>query len=527
MFNILPSYSYHWIIFVFSVILVGFYNDIFWSDIYNYAIIQGNENYFFLVVLFFTYVLILSLCIEIVSFYFSVKFIIGLLIIIACISEYYMNSLDISINSMIIESLWHTTFREIRDFLTLGLFWSFLFYGVFPLWILWQIKLKKTAPFLKATYQKFKVIGVYFLFIGGIYIIWGGNIIFAFKSSKAIIYMTNPITPIRSSIDFGLQALNPKPRFINVGLDARFNQKHSRSNIFVLVIGESARAANFYLNGYYRDTNPYMKKLTSLVNFTRFYSCGVITAISIPCMLTNYTHKTYKNRHQSFYIDNIMDIAQRVGYETYWISNNGGACMGKVCERIKNIKYYNGPQDLDGDMLVEIEDIITNAKEDSFLVINLHGSHGASYYKRYPSGFEVFSPVCHTSELQKCSKQDIVNAYDNSIIYTDYFLYQIVQALEKNKKFSVAMWYLSDHGESLGEYGEYMHGGLPYVLSPDVQKHIPSMIWLGKGFENDYNRLNAQKDKKLSQDYVFHTLLDLLDIQTKDYQKDLDIMNQN
>ncbi|WP_180763023.1 sulfatase-like hydrolase/transferase [Helicobacter sp. 11S02596-1] len=321
------------------------------------------------------------------------------------------------------------------------------------------------------------------------------------------------------------ETLKPAPHFVNVGLDARLKPTHTQPKIFVLVIGESARAANFSLNGYVRDTNPYMAKLDTLVNFTNFYSCGVITAISIPCMLTNYTHQTYKSRNQSLYIDNILDIAQRAGYQTYWISNNGGGCMGDVCARIGNVSYYNDGR-LDGAMLPEIEGLIKNAKRDLFIVVNLHGSHGASYYERYPKDFEIFSPVCRDKELQKCSHQSIVNAYDNSLVYTDYFLYQIVLALDKNKKSSVGMWYLSDHGESLGEYGQYMHGGLPYALSPDVQKHIPSMIWLGRGFEKDYKKLLANKDKPLNQDYLFDTLLDLLDIQTKDYQKELDIANQ-
>ncbi|WP_180762755.1 sulfatase-like hydrolase/transferase [Helicobacter sp. 12S02232-10] len=523
--NIFSHYfSYHWIIFLFSVILVGFYNDVFWLKIYSYVENDKKGDYFFVAFLFVAYVLIVALAIELLSVRLIAKWIIGILIVIAGVSQYYMKSLDITINNMVMESLLHTNLTEIRDFLTLGLFWFLIAYVILPICLLYFIKLKPYASFFHASCKKLGIIILYIAIIGGLYFYKGGDIIFAFKSSKVIIYTTNPIAPIRSSVHLILDLLKPLPHFVYVGMDARLKPTRLHPEIFVLVIGESARAANFSLDGYDRNTNPYMEKLDSLVNFTNFYSCGVITAISIPCMLTNYTHQTYKSRNQALYIDNILDIAQRVGYETYWISNNGGGCMGDVCARIKNVKYYNDGR-LDGAMLEEIEDLIKNAKKDSFIVLNLHGSHGASYYERYPKNFEFFSPVCRQKELQKCSHESLVNAYDNSIIYTDYLLYQIVQALDKNKKFSSAMWYLSDHGESLGEYGQYMHGGLPYAISPDVQKHIPSMIWLGKGFEADYKKLIINKDKLLNQDYLFHTLLDLLDIQTKDYQKGLDIAN--
>ncbi|PAF53225.1 hypothetical protein BKH42_07170 [Helicobacter sp. 13S00482-2] len=517
------SFSYHTIILAFAVLFVGFYNDTFWLKIYSYSIEEiDNGGYFLVFVTFITYVLILALAMELITFRLSAKWIIGILVCIAGVSQYYMKTLDISINDMVIESLLKTNLSEAKEFLSAGLFYSLIGYVFLPICILYVMRLKHKTSFLRGVRVKFILIMVYILSILGMYVWQGSNIVFAFKSSKSIIYMTNPISPIRSTIDYVLNSFDTPKEFTHIALDAKLSTHHHKK-IFVLVIGESARAANFSLNGYSRDTNRYTEKLDSLVNFTNFYSCGVITAISIPCMLTNYTHQSYKKRNQSIYTDNLLDITQRVGYETYWISNNGDTCIGEVCARVKNITYYNDGR-LDGAMLEKIDTLIKNAKDDSFIVVNLHGSHGALYYQRYPKEFEIYTPVCKEKELQKCSHQEIVNAYDNSLIYTDHFVYHITQSLKQKKDFFTGLWYLSDHGESLGEYGQYMHGGLPYPLSPDFQKHIPSLIWLGKGYEAQLDKLFKHKDDGFNHDYLFHTMLHLLDIQTDAYERQLDIL---
>lgn len=518
------QFSYHYMILIIVIIFVGLYNDIFWHKIYNYAIFSDREGgggrYFLIGVIFFSLVLIFSLAMEIFCMFWNFKWIVGTLFFIAALSKYYMETLTITINENVIVSLFGTNLSEAREFLSVGLLGSLLGYWAVPCFLLSLVRLKRAISFGYGAFTKAILIFLYLVFIVIVYIWQGQNIIFAFKSEKAIAYSLNPIAPIRSTVRYVLQIIRPIPHFVYVGLDAKHEGKVPK--IFVLVIGESARSLNFSLNGYNRDTNVYTSKLKHLVNFTNFRSCGVITAISIPCMLTDYTHNTYTDRKLSFYYDNILDIAKRVGYNVYWISNNGGDCMGGVCNRIKNVSYYNDGR-LDGAMLPEIKKIIENARQDSFIVINLHGSHGVRYNERYPKEFEKFTPVCKKA-LQECSYQEIVNAYDNSILYTDYLIFQIIEALKKNQRIDTALWYLSDHGESLGEYGQYMHGGLPYALSPDLQTHVPSMIWLGKGFNSNYDTLKRNKDKALSQDYLFHTLLNFLEITTQVYQNELDIL---
>lgn len=167
------------------------------------------------------------------------------------------------------------------------------------------------------------------------------------------------------------------------------------------------------------------------------------------------------------------------------------------------------------------------SKSDSnnaFIVIQLLGSHGARYDLRYPKEFEIFTPTCKSDELSKCDKSHIRNAYDNSLIYTDFVVAQIIKMLQSSTARDSALWYISDHGESLGEYNQYMHGGLPYTIAPNAQKQVPSYFWFKDSRNSHYDILKSRKDKAYSQDFVFHALLKLLEIRTKDYDKSLDIV---
>jgi len=166
---------------------------------------------------------------------------------------------------------------------------------------------------------------------------------------------------------------------------------------------------------------------------------------------------------------------------------------------------------------------------DIFIVLHQMGNHGPAYYKRYPPAFEKFRPACKTNQLEHCSIEEISNAYDNAILYTDYFLSQTIQLLKKNDgQFETALLYVSDHGESLGENNLYLHG-LPYWIAPDAQKHVPLVMWFGEHFDKDELNLSAlrrKEDNPLSHDYIFHTILGLMEVQTSIYDPSLDLIER-
>ena len=150
----------------------------------------------------------------------------------------------------------------------------------------------------------------------------------------------------------------------------------------------------------------------------------------------------------------------------------------------------------------------------------------SSDLKRYPKEFEKFTPVCKDSQLENCTKEEISNAYDNAILYTDYFLSKVIDLLKKNDDFETAMVYMSDHGESLGENNIYLHG-LPYMIAPQTQKHIPSVFWFGSRIseELDMDKFKGKLKDEFNHDYLFHTLLGLFEVDTQVYKKDLDILS--
>lgn len=473
--NFRYSLNYHLLILLSATILAIFYNGYFWEVARGYT---QNHSLLLLASLFLAYILILSLALELICARAYVKFMLGLIFLIASISSFFIDSLSIGIDKNIIESLFNTSFREARDFINAKFILHILLFGILPTLTLYFLPLSKAKNPMR---QKLGAISILSLAIICIYISNGKGIVWSFKENKGLIYSLNPIAPIRASIDYSIERYQLPSHYLSLGDDAR---SYARNKTFVLIIGESQRAKNYALNGYARDTNPYTSKISGLINFSNFYSCGVITAISIPCMLTTYTQKTYNNRKLSLYTDNLLDVAQKAGYSVHFISNNGGECMGSVCRNIKNTIYFNKDSDLDIDMLPTIQKVLENASGNTLVVINLLGSHGARYDLRYKKEFEKFTPTCKDSNLPNCTKEQIKNAYDNSIIATDFFVASVIKML-KNSKDSM-LWFISDHGESLGENGQYMHGGFPYALAPKEQKHIASMIWI-----NNANRGGA------------------------------------
>jgi lipid A ethanolaminephosphotransferase len=164
---------------------------------------------------------------------------------------------------------------------------------------------------------------------------------------------------------------------------------------------------------------------------------------------------------------------------------------------------------------------------DILIVLHQMGSHGPAYHKRYPPAFRTFAPTCESSQLDACTEAEIGNTYDNTIRYTDHFLAEVIELLRANDaRFETAMVYLSDHGESLGEAGLYLHG-LPYLIAPDTQTHVPLILWFGSNNRDvDVDAVRQLRDLPLSHDNLFHTLLGLFEVGTEIYDADKDILQQ-
>jgi lipid A ethanolaminephosphotransferase len=307
-----------------------------------------------------------------------------------------------------------------------------------------------------------------------------------------------------------------------------------RPTLTVIVVGETARAANFSLNGYPRPTSPELAR-QHVLSFSNVSACGTSTAVSLPCMFLDVGRAGYEDtlaRRR----EGLLDVLQHAGIAVRWRDNNSG-CKG-ICDRVpyEDLSKLQvpglcrGSECYDEILLHGLQAQIDSLAGDAVIVLHMMGSHGPAYFKRYPPAFEGFTPVCNTTDLDRCSRQSIVNAYDNTLLYTDHVLSQAIDLLRSNApRFDTAMLYVSDHGESLGENGLYLHGA-PYALAPREQIQVPMLLWLSDGVRErpgiDTACLEARLRQPLSHDYLYHSVLGLTRVQTSVYRPERDLFRR-
>jgi lipid A ethanolaminephosphotransferase len=372
--------------------------------------------------------------------------------------------------------------------------------------------------------------------IGGVALVNYQGLSSLFRNHHELRLMVVPSNYIGASFGYlGEQVTSARQPFVKIGEDAERNptwQAHGRKSLTVLVVGESARAENFGVLGYNRDTTPKLGKEAGLIAFTDVHSCGTETAVSVPCMFSNMGRKDY-NASKAKNEEGLLDVLKRAGLEVIWRDNQSG-CKG-TCDRVtlddvSNLKdpvLCANSECRDEILLQGLQHFIDTLDKDTVLVLHQMGSHGPEYFKRYPKEYERFTPVCESNALNNCSRESIVNGYDNTLVYTDHVLSTLIDLLRSNQdKVDTAMLYLSDHGESLGEYNLFLHG-TPYMLAPDQQKHVAMLAWFSdsyqKSFSVDTHCLQLSREKPLSQDNLFHSMLGLLEVNSKVYNQDLDL----
>jgi len=302
----------------------------------------------------------------------------------------------------------------------------------------------------------------------------------------------------------------------------------------LLMIGETARAENFSLNGYPRPTNPELAH-RNVISYTDVSSCGTSTAVSLPCMFLDVGRSGFEDT-LALRREGLLDVLQRAGVAVWWRDNNSG-CKG-VCDRVPNedLSRLQVPDLCQGDecfdeiLLRGLQEHLDKLERDAVIVLHMKGSHGPAYFRRYPPAFREFKPECDTIQLDRCSRESIVNTYDNTLRYTDHVLSMTIDLLQSNaKRFDTAMLYVSDHGESLGEKGLYLHG-IPYALAPREQTHVPMVLWLSDGLRErlgiDAACLEKRRGEALSHDNLFHTLLGLAGVQSTVYRPERDFLRE-
>lgn len=457
----------------------------------------------------------------------------ALLVMISLSAAYFMDSYGVVVDRSAIQSVFETDAREAAQWVSAGMLF-YLALAIPPLWFIATIKLARRS-FLREFASKLATAAVLLVVFIGASLASYVDLVSLARNHRELRHMVSPISVLNAGRSYLSHRNGDRvERIAPLGRDARKGagwKPVALPRLVVIVVGESARASSFSLLGYARDTNPALAKrrLTSFDNVT---SCGTATAVSLPCMFSNLGRRGYEDGDSSRQ-ENLLDVLAHAGLRPQWVDNNTGS--KRIAERTGEIALAQTPGAprctgdgcFDEALVPVLESAANTAGNSTVIVLHQLGSHGPSYFERYPPAFRRFLPTCDTNQLQRCTRAQIVNTYDNTILYTDHVLDKLIGVLDSQKaRFDTALVYISDHGESTGEHGMYLHG-MPYVMAPDEQTHVPMLAWISDGYARahgiDRKCLDAQRSRQLSHDNLFHSVLGLLDIETTVYKENLDL----
>ena len=472
---------------------------------------------------------LIALLLTLVTSKYTTKPVLILILLVSSLASYFMDSYSVVIDHTMIQNIVQTNIDESIDLFSFKLILYFLFLGVLPSIFIYKVTIENGSLKTELV-SKLKVIVVALLIMISMVFMFSRFYTSFLREHKPLRYYANPTYYIYSIVKYINATFKSGGAVVQaIGMDAKIPPTDTDRELIILVVGEAARADRFSLNGYPRETNPLLKK-EDIINFSNMRSCGTSTAVSVPCMFSIFGRDGYSDEKAKV-TQNLLDVLRHAGINVLWRDNNSdskGVALNVAYEDFKNPK--NNPvcdvECRDEGMLSGLQEYIAGQKKgDILIVLHQMGNHGPAYYKRYPKSFERFKPVCKTSQLERCTREEIGNTYDNAIVYTDYFLSKVIVLLKKNSRhFEAAMIYMSDHGESLGENGLYLHG-LPYFMAPDTQKRIGAVMWFGQGFHIDKTALRAKSAQEYSHDHLFHTILGLMEVDTSLYDKNKDIIN--
>lgn len=522
---------------LFSAYIAVFLNLAFYNQVMHSLPLDSARNMFVFFSMPVVSFCVMNAIITTGSFIFADKLLIGIFVLLSASAQYFIWNYGVVIDRSMITNIIDTTPSETFALLSVKMILTIVFSGVIIIALAFWIKTKKQQKlWVSLSIRVLSILGSTFVIIL-VSLLFYKDYASLFRNQKELIKSLSPSNSIVATISWYNHNKTSNLPLEKIGLDAHLSEsieKGSKKNLTILVVGETTRSFNFQLNGYSRETNPLLSQ-DDITYFPNTVSCGTATAVSLPCMFSNMPRTQYDDQLAS-HQEGLLDIIQRAGLKVLWNDNDGG-CKG-ACDRVPskdatslNIRdmCHNG-ECYDDILFNGLDDYINSLQSSSLIVLHTIGSHGPTYYNRYPQAFRKFTPTCDTNQIQDCTKQQLVNTYDNGILYVDYIVDKAIKLLKyHDKEFTTSLVYLSDHGESLGENGTYLHG-LPYSIAPDEQKRVPMLIWLSedyrKRFRVDKTCLDSKARKNsYSQDNLFSTMLGLTGVQTSVYKQNDDILH--
>ncbi|MBP4061614.1 MULTISPECIES: MCR-3-related phosphoethanolamine--lipid A transferase [Aeromonas] len=472
---------------------------------------------------------------------FSIRFLMkpffAFLFVTGSIASYTMMKYRVLFDGDMIQNIFETNQSEAFAYVNAPIIIWVILTGLLPAALIFFVKIEYASTWYKGIAQRLLSMFFSLVIVGIIAALYYQDYASIGRNNQTLNREIVPANFMYSTSKYLYRRYMAEPiPFVTLGDDATRVTKKDKPTLMFLVVGETARGKNFSMNGYEKDTNPFTSKSGGVISFNDVRSCGTATAVSVPCMFSNMGRKEFDdNRARNS--EGLLDVLQKTGISIFWKENDGG-CKG-VCDRVPNIeiepkdhpKFCDKNTCYDEVVLQDLDSEIAQMKGDKLVGFHLIGSHGPTYYKRYPDAHRQFTPDCPRSDIENCTDEELTNTYDNTIRYTDFVIGEMIAKLKTYEdKYNTALLYVSDHGESLGALGLYLHG-TPYKFAPDDQTLVPMQVWMSPGFTKEKGVDMAclqQKaaDTRYSHDNIFSSVLGIWDVKTSVYEKGLDIFSQ-
>ncbi|TWB61196.1 phosphatidylethanolamine:Kdo2-lipid A phosphoethanolamine transferase [Rhizobium sp. ERR 922] len=505
-------------------------NKMFWTKSYGYFIADPAA--------FAAFVIGISAAIMALFTLFSAKYvtkpILIFFILVASVSSWFNDQFGVIIDKEMIRNAAVSTGAESGHLITTRFITYVLLTGILPSLVVAWVRIVHRPIFRKLAYNTAVILAC-----SAIFVIAGTTFYKTYagvgRAHRDLMDTLNPVMPITSAVRYVIDT----QRNANVVAQPLGTDAHrvgvvdkGKPRVTIIVAGETARAQNFSLGGYAKMTNPELAK-RNVVYFPNTTSCGTATATSIPCLFSVYTRQQYSHR-KGLETENLLDVLTHAKVDVTWLDNDTGSY--NVTDRVSytflphsaDPRFCQDGECKDEILVDKIDGWLDKVKGDSVLVLHQLGSHGPAYYQRYTEEFRRFRPDCRSNDFSSCSQEEITNAYDNTILYTDHIVAMVIDKLkQRSNSISGSVLYFSDHGESLGENGIYLHG-TPYFIAPSQQTHVPMLVWMADdlakaaGFDMACLAKHATEGT-YSHDNIFHSVLGMTDVSTKVYDPKLDV----
>ena len=462
----------------------------------------------------------------------NARVVLAVLLLLSAAASHYMGRYHIYLDADMLRNVLATDRHESSELLTASLLPPLLLLGLLPALLLWRIRLVRPSLRRQLAMRAALLLGALLAIAGGALLAFQDLSSLA-RNQRELRYLATP-----ANILVGLARVlradpptrHPPRQPIGIDANAAPRAPGARPRLLVLVVGETVRAQNWGLNGYRRQTTPELA-LTGAINFPDMHACGTATEVSLPCMFSPWGRHDYDEArirgHQS-----LLHVLEHAGIATLWRDNQSGCkgvCEGLALERMQDSPrpdLCDGSQCLDAILLDRLAERVRARPGDQVVVLHGLGNHGPAYFERYPAAYRRFTPTCDSPDLGRCSREQVVNSYDKAVLYTDHVLARAIATLQGLEDYDTALIYVSDHGESLGEKGLYLHG-VPWRIAPQEQTRVPLLMWFSAGFASgrglDLACLRERAGRRAQHDDLFSSVLGLMQVRTSLYQPARDL----